>query len=169
MVERTPRTELEQAYRLHGGAVFARCRYLLRSEDAAKDATQEVFVRAVTHWDSFRGDASPSTWLLRIATNHCLHLLESQRAGWRERFRRFSEHADEVKAHDAAPSDTREDVRRVLSRFDAETQAIAIHYFVDEMTQAEIGALLGRSLPTVRKRLENFTRIAKKELGRDLG
>jgi RNA polymerase sigma-70 factor (ECF subfamily) len=50
-------------------------------------------------------------------------------------------------------------------KLDLETQEVAVHYFVDEMTQEEIALLLGRSLPTIRKRLEKFRRIAQKELG----
>ena len=36
---------------------------------------------------------------------------------------------------------------------------MAVHYHVDEMTLDEVAALLGRSVPTVRKRLEDFARI----------
>ena len=48
----------------------------------------------------------------------------------------------------------RDQVRKLLGRFDLETQAAAVHYHVDEMTLEEVAALLGRSVPTVRKRLE---------------
>ena len=57
----------------------------------------------------------------------------------------------------------RDQVRKLLARFDLETQAAAIHYHVDEMTLEEVAALLGRSVPTVRKRLEEFAAAAGKE------
>ena len=38
------------------------------------DVTQDVFVRAYTALDTFRGDASFSTWLTRIALPSCLAL-----------------------------------------------------------------------------------------------
>ena len=41
-------------------------------------------------------------------------------------------------------------------------------YFVDELTQAEIAQELGRSLPTVRKRLREFLACARAALGIDL-
>lgn len=37
----------------------------------AEDIAQEVFVAVFKHIDSFRGDSSLSTWILRIAANHC--------------------------------------------------------------------------------------------------
>ncbi len=48
---------------------------LLRLLGDARDvdeATQDVFVQAWRHLDRFRGDASPFTWLYRIAINEAL-------------------------------------------------------------------------------------------------
>jgi RNA polymerase sigma-70 factor (ECF subfamily) len=46
---------------------------------------------------------------------------------------------------------------------DTETQAAAIHYHLDDMTLDEVAALLGRSVPTVRKRLQAFATLCGKE------
>ena len=40
----------------------------------AEDCAQEVFVKVFTSLSSFRNEASPSTWILKIATNHCLNM-----------------------------------------------------------------------------------------------
>jgi DNA-directed RNA polymerase specialized sigma24 family protein len=48
---------LEELYRRHAPAVYARCRYLLREDDAAKDAAQEVFVRALRALPELRAAA----------------------------------------------------------------------------------------------------------------
>jgi DNA-directed RNA polymerase specialized sigma24 family protein len=45
-----------------------------------------------------------------------------------------------------------------------EEQEVAVLTFVDEMTQAEIAAVTGRSLPTVRKRLRDFLAAARAAL-----
>src|SRR5579884_2568197 len=37
----------------------------------AEDLAQEVFVTVFKHVDQFRGDSKFSTWLFRIAANHC--------------------------------------------------------------------------------------------------
>jgi RNA polymerase sigma-70 factor, ECF subfamily len=39
-----------------------------------------------------------------------------------------------------------------------------VHYFVDEMTLEEVAAVLGRSVPTIRKRLESVAALAGKEI-----
>jgi RNA polymerase sigma-70 factor (ECF subfamily) len=164
----TPRAQVADLYLRYGHLVRSRCVYLLRDPEAARDATQEVFVRVMRSLDSFRHEASPSTWILKIATNHCLNVIASQRAKWRERFERYMTHLDEEGLLAGADPEKARLVAQVLGRLDPETQQVAIFYFVDEMTQEEIGQLLGRSLPTVRKRLEKFKRIARKELSRDI-
>ncbi|HEX8911047.1 MAG TPA: sigma-70 family RNA polymerase sigma factor, partial [Humisphaera sp.] len=42
---------------------------LCGDRDEALELTQEAFTRGLTKLDSFRGDASPYTWLFRIAVN----------------------------------------------------------------------------------------------------
>ena len=51
-------------------------------------------------------------------------------------------------------------MRALLGKLDLETQQAAIHYFVDEMTLDEVAKALGRSVPTVRKRLESVAAMA---------
>jgi len=46
-------------------------RVLGQREDAA-DATQEILLKVVTHLATFRGDASFTTWVWRIAHNHLM-------------------------------------------------------------------------------------------------
>src|SRR4051812_24261648 len=49
-----------------------------------------------------------------------------------------------------------------------EAQEAAVLYYVDEMTQAEIAEELGRTLPTIRKRLREFLACARKALSESL-
>lgn len=151
---------LADMYARHAAAVLARCRYLLRDEDAAKDATQEVFARALRALPAFQGAASPVTWLTRIATHHCLNELRAKKAGWRDEIRR----AAEGRTQEAPEVDKRALLRALLGAAEPEEQEMAVLYFVDEMTQLEIAEATGRSLPTVRKRLRGFLAAARAAL-----
>ena len=148
---------LEELYRRHAAAVYARCRYLLREDEAARDAAQDVFVRALRSGEELRASDSPIAFLLRMTTNHCLNLLRASRAAWREEVARVARERTER----AIEPDARELVRALLGAAGAEEQEVAVLYFVDELTQAEIAAATGRSLPTVRKRLRDFLAAAR--------
>lgn len=149
------REVLRTFYERYASGVFGRCLYLLKDETEAEDAMQEVFARALVHLDRFRGEASPSTWLMKIATHHCLNLLRSRRAGWHDALRQ----AQKVRVHTGGGTDlmeARDRIHRTLARFDLETQRAVVHYHLDGMTLEEVAALVGRSVPTVRKRLAKF-------------
>ena len=158
---------LSELYARYGGSVYGRCMYILRDRSKAEDAMQDVFAKALENFAGFRSEASPLTWLIQIATHHCLNVQRSERAPWRLRFAREESARSEGQGGPAV-FEARDLVRRLLSRFDTETQAAAIHYHVDEMTLDEVSVALGRSVPTVRKRLEAFAQELRKELGPDL-
>jgi RNA polymerase sigma-70 factor (ECF subfamily) len=156
---------LEELYRRHAAGVYARCRYLLRDDDAARDATQDVFVRVLRAGvGEGEGIVPPTAFLLRTATNHCLNQLRAGRAAWRDELARMER---DRTARGIEP-DARELVRALLACAPPEAQEIAVLYFVDELTQAEIAQETGRSLPTVRKRLREFLSAARAALAEAL-
>jgi RNA polymerase sigma-70 factor (ECF subfamily) len=143
---------LEELYRRHAAMVLARCRYLLQDGEAARDATQDVFVAALRSLPEFRAAASPTTWLIRIAINHCLNLRRAGRAAWPDELRRLTRERRER----GIEPERRELVRALLGAAPAEAREVAVLYFVDELTQAEVAEATRLSLPTVRKRLRLF-------------
>ena len=56
-------------------------RRMMTDHDEAKDVLQEVFVKAWTNLDRFRGDAQLYSWLYRITHNECLNHLRKQKRG----------------------------------------------------------------------------------------
>lgn len=151
----TGRAWLHALYVKYGSAVYGRCRLLLRNTAQAEDAMQDVFARALIHEASFRNEASPLTWLMKIATHHCLNVIRGAGAAWHDEYAsiqlvRGEGHggADELEARDL--------VRRSLAKFDLETQRAVVHYWVDDLNLEDVARLLERSVPTIRKRLKAF-------------
>jgi RNA polymerase sigma-70 factor, ECF subfamily len=154
---------IETLYSKYGGSILGRCRYLLKDATRAEDAMQDVFARALNNHQDFRAQASPLTWLMKIATNHCLNELRKDRSLIRRWF-----HSTVAAQPEPATApqmlETRELIRQALSKFDLETQAAVIHYHLDEMTLEEVAQALGKSVPTIRKRLQTFARETGQEL-----
>ncbi|GAA4364522.1 RNA polymerase subunit sigma-70 [Actinomadura verrucosospora] len=62
----------------HRRELQVHCYRMLANYEDAQDMTQETFLRAWNKRASFKGHASPRTWLYRIATNTCLDFLEKR-------------------------------------------------------------------------------------------
>ncbi len=153
----------EALYDLYGPLVLRRARAMLGDEHAARDATQEVFVRVLKSLHEFRRDASPVTWLYRTTTNLCLNLL-------RERSRRGEvvELTDAWHAPEGLSLDERLSLGAVLARVPDHLREIAVYYYLDQMSHEEIAALLGVSRRTVGNRLVEFhaaAQLVASELG----
>ena len=86
-----------------GTDLYRTCFVYLSDAHLAEDAMQETFIKAWRARETFRGQASPKTWLTRIAINVCKDML---RTGWfRQVDRKISlDDLPEAEAlHDALP------------------------------------------------------------------
>jgi len=58
--------------------VYSLALRMLRQEQDAEDVTQQTFLEALEHLGGFRGEASFSTWIFRIATHAALKVIRKQ-------------------------------------------------------------------------------------------
>ncbi|MCA9682253.1 MAG: sigma-70 family RNA polymerase sigma factor [Myxococcales bacterium] len=70
--------DVEAAYRRYGPMVLRRCRTMLRDEQQATDAMQDVFVQLLRHRERL-DDRGTSSLLYRMATNVCLNRIRYKR------------------------------------------------------------------------------------------
>ncbi len=147
-------------YRELGPIVYRRCLRLLRDREAARDATQEVFVRLVRDMDRLAARETALPWIYRVATNHCLNLLRDARRRGGDVPGAAGDALDLVAGAEPSFPD-RQLARQVLSRFDVQTQAIAVGVLVDGMEHEEVAGALGISRKTVHRKLARFLERAK--------
>jgi len=160
-----PRSQAARLYREYGPAVYRRCMRLLGDRAAAEDATQEVFVKLVRDMKRLQDRETVLPWIYRVATNHCLNLRRDARRRGEEAADGDLELApDTAGTPQAYPA--RQLAQAVLSRFDEETQAVAVGVFVDGMEHEEVAAVLGISRRTVSRKLGRFLENARKYLAR---
>ena len=151
-----PAIDADALYRRYGPMVLRRCRALLRDEDKALDAMQDVFVQVLRHKDTL--DARyPSSLLYRIATNTCLNLIRSAR-------RRRDISNDDLLGGLPGPGSTEDEaVDKVLVEqlFEGEresTRRIAEMRSVEDLSWEETAARVGLSVTGARKRLDGLRR-----------
>jgi RNA polymerase sigma-70 factor (ECF subfamily) len=81
------RVAQQEIYQLYYKVVYNTCFRILGNRVEAEDAMQEAFLSAFHRLRFFRGEASFSTWLRRIAVNRSIDMLRSQKT----RFAEFNE------------------------------------------------------------------------------
>ncbi len=131
--------------------VFRRCKFLLRNEEKAMEATQDVFVQVLRRADRLEVSA-PSSLLYRIATNVSLNKIRSMK--------RHPEHKDEellMRIARAPEAEERTLAGAMLEKlFGGEkesTATIAVLHLLDGLTLQEVADEVGMSVSGVRKRL----------------
>ena len=154
------RDHIAELYRTWGPAIYRRCLRLLRDPEAARDATQEVFRKALGSKEKLADPDVALPFIYRVATNHCLN--ERRNAA-----RRGETELDDLQVpSEQAAFPQRRLVQRVLSKFDAKTQSIAVGVLVDGMEHEEVADALGISRKTVSRKLARFLENARKYLER---
>ena len=151
---------LERLMAQYGTALLRMCCLYLRDYSLAEDAVQETFLKAYARLDSFRGDCSEQTWLMKIAINTCRDML---RSAW---MRHHDRYADLSKLPERAycpepPDDTI--VQAVSALPPRLREAVLLRYY-QQMTLPEAAQALGISLSTMNRRLRRAETLLKKEL-----
>ena len=138
--------------RAHQAKVLRLCVSLLGEPDA-EDAAQEIFLKAYRSLSSFRRDSSFSTWLYRIASNHCHDLL-------RKRSRQKTESLDELPESLLTSADPRvgaeqaDLAEQILLTLSPEERLILTLREVEGLSYQEIAEVLSCSLDAVKGRLK---------------
>lgn len=146
--------DVEELYQRYGPMVMRRCRQLLKEENEALDATQDVFVQILKRRDRLEM-THPSSLLYRIATNLCLNRI-------RDRQRRATMPGDGFLERVAVLDDTeprleaRSVLERLFGRHQESTRTMAVLHFQDGMTLEEVAGEVGMSVSGVRKRLRGL-------------
>jgi len=137
--------------------VLRRCRYILKDEEAAVDAMQDVFVQVLRKQEKLTTEA-PSSLLYTIATNICLNKIRSAN-------RRRETAGDSVIDMIAGFDDPAERavnahfLQTLFSREPESTRTIAMLHYVDRLTLEETALRMGMSVSGVRKRLRKLRKI----------
>ena len=160
--------DVEDCYRKYAPMVFRRCSFMLKNEEEALDAAQDVFVNLLRHKKKLHGQFL-SSLLYTIATNICLNRLRRRKIlGIDASFYATSVSEENSSFGSNDPEFERIEGNMIMDAIlkdeSESTRAICFMYHGDGMTLREIGELMDMSISGVRKRLVNFNARAKLKL-----
>ena len=146
----------------YGDLITRTCCLILGDRALAEDAAQETFIRAWKSMAQFKGDASPRTWLTRIAINVCHNI---RRTAW---FRRFDRSVTPEDLPLSAPDEDRTLLLTVQQLPEKYRQVIILRYY-QGMSLDEAGQALGISRSSAHHRLQKALNLLRLDFdeGRD--
>ncbi len=136
---------------------------LVGDYEDARDATQNAFVKAYTHLETFDPTRKFFTWIYRIVVNECLNLKRARRP--QEPLPDRLEATGSPSALEAVEARDRVDVA-LLALTPEYREVVILRHFVD-MSYAEIGETIGVPEKTVRSRLFSARKRLEELLGDD--
>nr|WP_189407362.1 RNA polymerase sigma factor [Mesorhizobium sp. M1A.F.Ca.ET.072.01.1.1] len=164
----------------HNQRLYRIARGVVRNDAEAEDIVQEAYMRAFASLDSFRGDASLSTWLSRIVINEALGRLRK-----RKRIVAMPENPDAqiirfpLNSNDLNPGDDPERTmaqRQILGLVERATDSLPDVYrtvfvarVIEGLSIEETADLLGIRPETVKTRLHRARALVRKALDDEIG
>jgi RNA polymerase sigma-70 factor (ECF subfamily) len=150
--------------RKHQDRIYSLCYRMLGDSAEAEDVAQEVFLAVHKHLPRFRGDCRLSTWLYRVAKNHCLNRIK-----YRERRETVDDsELNQVDSHqiDAGHisrperpdqallgAEERTRVHAALKQLSAEHRLLVVLRDIEGMSYEEIARIAELPAGTVKSRL----------------
>jgi RNA polymerase sigma-70 factor (ECF subfamily) len=124
-------------------------------ETAAKDVSQQIFLKLMTSIGQFRGDSAFTTWLYRIVVNACT---DEQRR--RRRFIPIGESIPMSKIEERGPQEKHyakleiaDSVKAAICELKPKLRLPILLKYVEDLSYEEIATVLGCSKGTVASRL----------------
>jgi RNA polymerase sigma-70 factor, ECF subfamily len=159
--------------------VFSTAMRLVANQAEAEDISQEVFLRAYSHWEEIAGSPTIGGWLRTVATNLSLNHLSRYRSRWTffselftgggeddEREVEFQASTD-VEA-EVNRTDHRELVEQALQSLPPTQRVPLVLYHMDNLQYDEIAARLGCSLGKVKTDIHRGREALRRKLEKTL-
>lgn len=158
----------EELVRLYEKRVYALTLRMCKNPEDAAEAAQEAFLSAWQGLPFFRGDASFSTWLYRLASNACVDLLRRESRHRGAAGPSFNDEEAAVDVADEAPlpqetlerKELREQIEAGLQPLTPDHRAVLILREMHQLSYDEIAGVLEIDVGTVKSRINR----ARKQL-----
>jgi len=158
----------KQIYEAYKDKVHSLGYYMTGDREAAKDITQQVFLKVFTSILTFQYKASFSSWLFRLGVNVCRDYQRSIR-----KMKLFSSEMPAALAIcDSGPSlednvfkeRVSQAVQKVVMKMSPKLRTVIILKYIEDLSYSQIAELLGCSIGTVSSRLNRSHKILSEEL-----
>lgn len=151
---------MRAAFERHYASLVKLCLALCGRQDVAEDLVQEAFVRTATRIDRLDAD-EVGPYLRRAVVNL-----------WKNRLRRLAVELRHAPHGDGGPAgleplEDRDRVWRAIRRLPPRQRACVVLRYYEDLTEREVGDLLGVSIGTVKSQTSRALDKLREELGHE--
>lgn len=143
----------ENIVRRFQGPVYHTCLHFAHTPQDAEDAAADVFIKAFRSLTTFDPQYKFSTWLFKIAVNHCIQVARKKKRETDYLHRHFSENRDQADHETPAVllfrSAEKSRVKEALLSIPLKYQAALMLKYYQELSYQEIGEILAVPKNTV--------------------
>ncbi|MFH1738789.1 MAG: sigma-70 family RNA polymerase sigma factor [bacterium] len=164
----------EKLLNRYRGAIYNLCYRMTRHPEDARDLAQEVFIKVFSLLDRYDEGFAFSSWLFRIATNHCIDYLRRNRLRFLSLDMAVGNEGDEIEIQfpDKGPQpDTVLQRKEALSRLSEVISELPPHYRLitllrhdQQLSYEEIAEILDLPLGTVKARIHRARNLVQQLL-----
>ena len=151
-------------YRKYAGKVYGKCLSILRNEDEAKDAVQDIFVKIMLNLGNFGEKSQFSTWIYSITYNFCIDLIRKRKKE-KTLFSDDIERVPDVAEEDVPDEFMREmDIKylkQVLEELSTGDRIILLMKYQDELSIKEIADTIDKTESAVKMKIKRAKHKAK--------
>lgn len=140
----------------HKDMIYTVCLRMLSSEADAEEAAQDVFVKAFRSIESFQAKAKFSTWLYRIAYNHCISVIRKKvkMIDLVDDIPEGEVDEGEMNGLDSISAEERSKYLKLAIESLAESDAVVVTlFYYDELSLEEIAQVTGLNNSNIRIKL----------------
>lgn len=156
----------EELYAANVGRIYALCLRMTANVAEAEELTQEAFIRAWQKLHTFRGAASFSTWIHRVAANV---VLSRRRSMARERERTVQQ--EDLSYHATGGDRTNRgptvDLEAAIAELPDRAREVFVLYDIEGYRHQEIADLMGIAPGTCKAQLHRARRLLREALSHD--
>ena len=152
-------------YRRYSHKVFSKCISLLKNEELAQDALQDVFIKIYLNLSKFSGKSKFSTWVYSITYNYCIDFIrrkKKERKVFSEDIENTAEPIEEVPDKELLEMQVSR-LKRVLEDIPVGDKAVLLMKYQDEMSIREIAHTLDKSESAIKMKIKRAKHKAHKQ------
>jgi RNA polymerase sigma-70 factor (ECF subfamily) len=148
----------EGLYDRYANKVLKRCYFICLNVETARDLMQEVWIKVFLHLHTFKKQSAFSSWLYRLATNHCLNYIKTKAQS-------------ELSTEDTvSPEASKEDstfgidVQHLLEKLSLEDRTILAMKFMGAYTYEEIADICKIGVSATKMRVSQLMTKLREEV-----